>query len=95
MSKFSKPKTVREEDIERVIRGADAVDDRAEEREGDQKSAPVVQAAPAAPPAATFTMTLPGEMAGRVDAARKQAGGLTRLAWIRVAIAEKLTRDGM
>jgi hypothetical protein len=33
-------------------------------------------------------------MADRVDAARKRVGGIARLAWIRLAIAEKLDRDG-
>lgn len=95
MSKFAKPKTVREEDIERVIRGADAVDDRAEEREGDRKPAPAPEAPPAPAEEVRFTMTLPPELAGRVDRARKAAGGLNRLGWIRVAIAEKLARDGI
>jgi hypothetical protein len=90
MSKFSKPKpastaAVTEADIERVIQGADAVDDR--------RAAP----APAAPEPqeVRFAMTLAGDMASRVDRARKAAGGLTRLSWIRVAVAEKLARDGV
>lgn len=91
MSKFSKPKTaggtVTEADIERVIQGADAVDDR--------RAAPAP--APATPESdeVRFTMTLAGDMASRVDRARKAAGGLTRLSWIRVAVAEKLARDGV
>ncbi|MBE7157360.1 MAG: hypothetical protein INR62_02790 [Rhodospirillales bacterium] len=42
-----------------------------------------------------FTMVLPSGMSERVDKARKAAGGMARLAWIRLAIAEKLNRDGM
>jgi hypothetical protein len=41
-----------------------------------------------------FTLVLPSAMADRVDVARKAAGGMARLAWIRLAIAEKLGRDG-
>ena len=86
MSKFNKPKTaaqVSEAAIERVIQGADAVDDRR------QPDIAVDQVE------VRFTMTLTGEMAGRVDQARKKAGGLTRLAWIRLAAAEKLEREGI
>lgn len=86
MSKFSKPKTssaVSQEDIDRVISGADAVDDR-QDRKPEPEGGEV-----------RFTMTLPGDMASRVDRARKAAGGLTRLAWLRVAAAEKLARDGV
>jgi hypothetical protein len=86
MSKFSKPKPTpqaSEAEIERVIQGADAVDDR----QGAEK--PVEQGD------VRFTMTLTGDMAGRIDRARKDAGDLTRLSWIRVAIAEKLARDGV
>jgi hypothetical protein len=39
-------------------------------------------------------MVLPADMSERVDKARKGAGGMARLAWIRLAIAEKLNRDG-
>src|SRR4051794_40598266 len=39
-------------------------------------------------------LTLPSSMSERVDTARKAAGGIARLAWIRLAIAEKLTREG-
>jgi hypothetical protein len=88
MSKFSKPKSaaVTEADIERVIEGADAVDDRRTEKK------------PAAEPDqedVRFTMTMDGGMASRVDRARKAAGGMTRLSWIRLAVAEKLARDGV
>jgi len=86
MSKFSKPRPVTEADIDRVIEGADAADDRRAEKkpavESGQKEV-------------RFTMTLPGELAGRVNRARKAAGGLTLLSWIRLAIAEKLSRDGV
>jgi hypothetical protein len=85
MSKFSKPKpasSVTEADIERVIQGADAVDDRKAEQNPDDQGE------------VRFTMTLAGDMSGRVNRARKAAGGLTRLSWIRLAVAEKLTREG-
>jgi hypothetical protein len=88
MSKFSKPKpaTVSQDDIDRVIEGADAVDDRRTEKkptaEPDQEDV-------------RFTMTLGREMASRIDRARKAAGGLTRLSYIRMAVAEKLSRDGV
>jgi hypothetical protein len=42
-----------------------------------------------------FTLALPSSMSERVDTARKAAGGIARLAWIRLAIAEKLTREGL
>jgi hypothetical protein len=89
MSKFSKPKpaaAITEADIDRVIEGADAVDDRRAEKK------------PAAEPdqgEVRFTMTLTGDLVGRVDRARKAAGGMTRLSWIRLAVAEKLARDGV
>lgn len=86
MSKFSKPKPsaqVSEADIERVISGADANDDRKAEPKPEGQGE------------VRFTMTLTGPMAGRVERARKAAGGMTRLAWIRLAVAEKLTREGI
>jgi hypothetical protein len=88
MSKFSKPKagTVTQADIDRVIEGADAVDDRkAEPKPEQQKPSKGV----------VFTMTITDDMAGQIDIARKRAGGLTRLSWIRLAVAEKLARDGV
>lgn len=42
-----------------------------------------------------FTLVLPPSMADRVNTARKAAGGMARLAWIRLAIAEKLSREGI
>ena len=39
-----------------------------------------------------FTLTLPKGMADQVDRARKTAA-LTRLAWIRLAVSEKLARE--
>lgn len=39
-----------------------------------------------------FTMTLPADLAAAVDKARRPAA-LTRLAWIRLAVAEKLDRE--
>jgi|tagenome__1003787_1003787.scaffolds.fasta_scaffold20613368_1 hypothetical protein len=88
MSKFSKPKptAASEAEIERVIQGADAVDDP---RGDDRKAEPIDQ------DDVRFTMTLPGDLATRVDRARKAAGGMTRLAWLRLAAAEKLARDGV
>jgi hypothetical protein len=88
MSKFSKPKPagpVTQADIDRVIGGADAVDDRKAESKVEPKADEEVR----------FTMTLSGDLAGRIDRARKAAGGLTRLSWIRLAVAEKLSRDGV
>jgi|RhiMethySRZTD1v2_1073278.scaffolds.fasta_scaffold724640_2 hypothetical protein len=88
MSKFSKPKpagAVTQADIDRVIGGADAVDDRKAESKVEPKADEEVR----------FTMTLSGDLAGRIDRARKAAGGLTRLSWIRLAVAEKLSRDGV
>ena len=73
MSKFAKPKpagAITQADIDRVIEGADAVDDR----KAEPKTAEDVR----------FTMTLDSETAGRVDQARKKAGRLTRLSWIRM-----------
>jgi hypothetical protein len=90
MSKFIKPKPaapVTQADIDRVIEGADAVDDR--------KPEPKAQAQTQAAEDVRFTMTLPADMAEQIDRARKKAGRLTRLSWIRLAVAEKLARDGI
>jgi len=79
-SKFSRPQ--REPslaEIEQVIGKAETRDDPA----GTAPEAEV-----------RFTLVLPSSMAERVDTARKAAGRLARLAWIRLAIAEKLNRDG-
>lgn len=88
MSKFNKPTRAghipHQSDIDRVISGADAVDDRKAEKPPTEEE-----------PEVRFTMTLPADMAQRVDVARKAAGRLTRLSWIRMAVAEKLSRDGM
>jgi hypothetical protein len=92
MSKFSKPKPAAEPspaDIERVIQGADAVDARRD------AGKPASAAKSEDGEEVRFTMTLSGELAGRIDRARKAAGGLTRLSWIRLAVAEKLMRDGV
>lgn len=94
MSKFTKPKPaaeVSDADIERVIQGADAVDARRDAG----KSADATKDDAKPDEDVRFTMTLSGEMAGRIDLARKVAGGLTRLSWIRLAVAEKLSRDGV
>jgi hypothetical protein len=88
MSKFNKPKAagpVSQEDIDRVIGGADAVDGRKESQPAAEPEGAEVR----------FTMTLGADMAARIDRARKASGGLTRLAWLRVAAAEKLSRDGV
>ena len=87
-SKFSRPgrQQPTQADIDRVIGAAEARDD----------PAPVVPPSPPLPEVEVrFTMVLPAEMSERVDKARKGAGGMARLAWIRLAIAEKLSRDGM
>lgn len=92
MSKFSKPKptgAVTQADIDRVIGGADAVDDR----KAESKVEPKVEQN--ADDEVRFTMTLSGDLAGRIDRARKAAGGLTRRSWIRLSIAEKLSREGV
>jgi hypothetical protein len=87
MSKFSKPKPgASDAEIERVIQGADAVDSP---KGNNRKAEPIDQGD------VRFTMTLPGDLATRVDRARKAAGSLTRLSWIRLAVAEKLARDGV
>jgi hypothetical protein len=82
-SKFSRPqREPTQDEVERVISKAETRDDPA----------------PLTPPAdaeARFTMVLPADMSERVDKARKSAGGMARLAWIRLAIAEKLARDGI
>jgi len=84
-SKFAKPQrepTLAE--VERVI-------GKAETRDEPASSAPVPE--PEAEKEIRFTLALPSGMADRVDTARKAAGGMARLAWIRLAIAEKLIRD--
>jgi hypothetical protein len=93
MSKFSKPKStsaVTQADIDRVIEGADAVDDRPAVRKTEEVLPPRPDADDV-----RFTMTLPADMAQQVDVARKSAGRLTRLSWIRLAVAEKLARGGV
>jgi hypothetical protein len=82
-SKFSRPnREPAPEEIERIIGKAEPRDEPA------QANAP--------PEAETrFTMVLPASLSDRVDKARKAAGGLARLAWIRIAIVEKLSRDGL
>jgi hypothetical protein len=83
-SKFAKPQrepTLAE--VERVI-------GKAETR--DEPASPAAE--PEAEKEVRFTLALPSGMADRVDTARKAAGGMARLAWIRLAIAEKLIRDG-
>jgi hypothetical protein len=40
-----------------------------------------------------FTLPMDEELTAAVDAARKKAGGMTRLAWIRQAIANELKRQ--
>jgi len=85
MSKFARPKAtapVSQAEIDRVIQGADAVDAKRAEKPAQEEGE------------VRFTMTLPADMAHRVDRARKGAGGLPRLSWIRMAVVEKLNRDG-
>ena len=89
MSKFAKPKPQAQrepskEDIDRVIGGAEARDGHIEE---------VVTASPEPRADVRFTMVLSPEEADEVDAARKKAGRMSRLAWIRQAMAEKIARD--
>jgi hypothetical protein len=82
MSKFAKPKPQQEpskDDIDRVIGSAEAKDGRVDD--------------PAPRPDVRFTMVLSPEEADKADAARKKAGRMSRLAWIRQAMAEKLARD--
>lgn len=79
MSKFAKPKSAPLPTAEQIERVISA----APTHDGVQAEAEEMR----------FTMTLPAAMAAKVDEARKVAS-LTRLAWIRVAIAEKLARDG-
>jgi hypothetical protein len=77
MSKFAKPKPTKD-DIDRVIGGAEAKDGQAE----------------AVPEKETrFTMVLQPALTRQIDAARKKAGGLSRLSWIRMVIVERLARD--
>lgn len=86
MSKFAKPGRAGGEptaaEIDRIIGGADAVDDRRADNPAPDGGE------------VRFTMTLDAELGARVDRARKRAGGLSRLAWLRLAAAEKLERDG-
>ena len=84
-SKFNKPQRDQKRDptpaqIDQVINKAETRDDPVDPAQGTE---------------VRFTMVLPADMATRVDVARKAAGGMARLAWIRLAIAEKLGRDGM
>ncbi|MDT8278140.1 MAG: hypothetical protein E7K72_16560 [Roseomonas mucosa] len=82
-SKFSRPqREPTPAEIEHVIAQAETRDE---------------PATVAVPPEAEvrFTMVLPSGMSEKVDKARKGAGGMARLAWIRLAIAEKLNRDGV
>ena len=81
MGKFARPTKPTQADIERVIQGADAADGRQSDKptavEGEVR----------------FTMTVPTDMAAEVDVARKRLGNINRLAWIRLAMREKLDRD--
>ncbi len=88
-SKFSRPSRQQptQADIDRVI-GA------AETRDGPSSAAAAAEASQEPAAESRFTMVLSADMAERVDKARKGAGGMARLAWIRLAIAEKLNRDG-
>jgi hypothetical protein len=80
LAKFTKPqREPTPEDIEKVIGKAEARDEPAEDKAESE---------------VRFTLTLPSSLADRVDAARHASGGMARLAWIRLAIAEKLARQG-
>jgi len=85
-SKFSRPQRQQpsQADVDRVISKAETRDDPTSTATAPEPEAEV-----------RFTMVLPTSMSARVDKARKGAGGLARLAWIRLAIAEKLGRDGV
>lgn len=83
MSKFSTPRakaTPTQAEIDRVIGAAEAHDATpAANGEADKEI--------------RFTMVLSGDQSEGIDASRKRSK-LTRLAWIRLAIAEKLEREG-
>jgi hypothetical protein len=79
-SKFTKPQ--REPtiaEVERVIGSAESRDDPSIAQPEKE---------------VRFTMALQSNMSDRIDKAREAAGGIARLAWIRLAIAEKLAREG-
>lgn len=79
MSKFARPSPAPKSPSQADI---DRVIGAAEAKDGSPDAAEV-----------RFTMTLPAELAADVDRARKRAH-LTRLGWIRLAITEKLEREG-
>lgn len=84
-SKFSRPnREPTSEEVDRIIGKAETRDEPAP---ASSTTLPEVEV--------RFTMVLPADLSDRVDKARKAAGGMARLAWIRLAIAEKLNRDGM
>jgi hypothetical protein len=95
-SKFSKPKPSAaaagpvpptEEAIERIIGRASAHDVA-------PAPPPVEPLTPAEPPKPIrFTLELPPDLVAEIDATRKRSGNPARVAWIRMAIAEKLARD--
>ncbi len=85
-SKFSRPQRQQPTQVE-----VDHVISKAETRDDPTLANPT----PPVPEVdIRFTLVLPPDMSERVDKARKGAGGMARLAWIRLAIAEKLNRDG-
>src|SRR3954465_10416823 len=92
-SKFSKPQPAAapipavpptEEAIERIIGRASAY---------DVAPAPVpveTPPPPVRPRLVRFTLELPEDMVAEIDAMRKRTGNPSRVAWIRMAISEKL-----
>lgn len=84
MSKFATPKTgakAAAKSVEDVLKAAPNDDmgaDAAPAENGDEE--------------VRFTMTMPRSMADAIDAAAK-GYGLKRIAWLRVAAKEKLTRE--
>ena len=82
-SKFSRPQR------EPTLAGVEHVIGKAETRDDPVPTVPAPEAE------VRFTTVLTVSMSERVDKARKKAGGMARLAWIRLAIAEKLDRDGI
>jgi hypothetical protein len=67
--------------------------DRSHESHVHRAAALKEEAAPEAEKEIRFTLVLLATMADQVDTARKKAGGMARLAWMRLAITEKLARE--
>jgi hypothetical protein len=56
--------------------------------------AQVHDTAPAETEGVRFTLPLAGPLVSRIDRARAAKGGMTRMAWIRAAIADALGEQG-